>query len=168
NGEKVKPKELAGLSGDLEIQITTSANENVDPTFFENYLIQISLTLDPLIFNNIQAPEGTEANEGKNKQISFMILPEQDEELILSANVTELEMDPIEISAIPANIAIEDPDISNMTGDMESLSSAINDINTGVGKLNNGIVELNTGAVELSRGSTDYREGLTESIQFSG
>src|SRR5690625_793744 len=162
DGEKVKPEELAGISGDLEIQITTSANENVDPTFFENYLIQISLTLDPLIFNDVQAPEGTEANEGKNKQISFMVLPDQEEELILSANVTELEMDPIEISAIPANIAIEDPDISNMTGDMKSLSSAINDINTGVGKLNNGIAELNTGAGELSRGSTEYRHGLNE------
>ena len=168
NGEKVKPEELAGISGDLEIQITTSANENVDPTFFENYLIQISLTLDPLIFNDVQAPEGTEVNEGKNKQISFMVLPDQEEELILSANVTELEMDPIEISAIPANIAIEDPDISNMTGDMESLSSAINDINTGVGKLNNGIAELNTGAGELSRGSTEYRQGLNELNQSSG
>src|SRR5690625_1380482 len=168
NVEKVKPEELARISDNLEIQITTSANENVDPTFFENYLIQISLTLDPLIFNDVQAPEGTEVNEGKNKQISFMVLPDQEEELILSANVTELEMDPIEISAIPANIAIEDPDISNMTGDMESLSSAINDINTGVGKLNNGIAELNTGAGELSRGSTEYRQGLNELNQSSG
>src|SRR5699024_10395646 len=162
DGEKVKPEELAGISGDLEIQITTSANENVDPTFFENYLIQISLTLDPLIFNDVQAPEGTEANEGKNKQISFMVLPDQEEELILTANVNDFKMDPIDISAVPANIAIEDPDMGNMTGDMESLSDGIRQVNSGMEELNNGITELNSGAEELSNGSTEYRNGMNE------
>lgn len=168
NNEKMNTDELAGQSGNLEIQITTSANEDVDPLFFENYLLQISLSLDPTIFNDIQAPEGTEANEGKNKQITFTVMPEQEEELIVSAYVTDLEMDPINISAIPANIAIENPDIGNMTGDMESLSDAISMVNAGVAELSNGISELNAGVSELSKGSSDYQSGINELDQSSG
>lgn len=168
DGKKVSPDELAGESGDLEIQISTSANEDVDKVFFENYLLQISLTLDPLIFKDIQAPEGTEANEGKNKQISFMILPEKEEELILTANVDNMELDPIDITAIPANIAIDSPDLSNVKGDMESLSDGIRDVNSGVIELKDGISELNSGAQELGRGSTDYQNGVNELNQSSG
>ena len=168
DGKKVSAEELAGESGDFEIQIKTSANKRIDPLFFKNYILQISLTLDPLIFTDIQAPEGTEANEGKNKQISFMVMPDQEEELILSANVTDLEMDPINITAIPANIAIEDPDISNMTGDMESLADAIREVNSGVAELSSGISELNSGAQELSNGSKDFHNGMNELNQSSG
>ncbi|MBU5468049.1 YhgE/Pip domain-containing protein [Virgibacillus sp. MSJ-26] len=168
DGKEVTPDELAGQSGDFEIQLKTSENKDVDSTFFENYLLQISLTLDPLVFNDIQAPEGTEANEGKNKQISFMVLPDQEEELILTAHVNDFKMDPIDISAVPANIAIEDPDIGNMTGDMESLSDAIHQVNSGMEELNNGITELSSGAEELSNGSTEYRNGMDELNQSSG
>src|SRR5690625_3421830 len=84
-GEQVSPTELPGQSGHLEIKITTSANETIDPLFFKNYLLQISLTLNSAIFDDIQTPKGTTANIGKDKQISFTILPDQTEELIISA-----------------------------------------------------------------------------------
>src|SRR5699024_11899833 len=92
----------------------------------------------------------------------------QEEELILTAHVNDFKMDPIDISAVPANIAIEDPDIGNMTGDMESLSDAIHQVNSGMEELNNGITELSSGAEELSNGSTEYRNGMDELNQSSG
>lgn len=168
DGKEMKPDQLAGQSGRLEIHIPTAANEHVNPLFFEHFLLQVSLTLDPKVFRDIQAPKGTEANEGKNKQITFSVMPEQEEILILTAHVTDFEMDPIQIAAIPANIAIEDPDLSNMTSDMKLLSDAIREINSGVAELNDGIAELNDGATELSSGSTEYRNGINELDQSSG
>ncbi|HLR51982.1 MAG TPA: YhgE/Pip domain-containing protein [Candidatus Avamphibacillus sp.] len=162
DGIEVNADELAGKSGDLEIQITTSANETVDPLFFENYLLQISMTLDPEIFSNIHAPKGTEANAGKNKQITFSVMPDQEEDLIISAHVTDFEMDPIDISAIPANIAIESPELGDVTGNMQSLSDAISEVNSGVIELNKGISELNSGTEELSNGSSEYLNGIRE------
>lgn len=167
DGKKVEAEDLAGQSGFLEIQIATSANKKVNPLFFENYLMQISLTLDPSICNNIQAPEGTEANVGKDKQITFTVMPEQEEEFIITTHVTNFEMDPINISALPANLAIDDPDLGTMTGDMQSLSDAIKDVNDGVYELNKGITDLNAGASELSKGSKDYRNGLNKLDQSS-
>lgn len=168
DGKEVSPEELAGENGKLEIRISTSANEAVNPLFFEHFLLQISLTLDPTVFRDIQAPKGTEANEGKDKQVTFTVLPEQEEVLVVSANVTDLEMDPVEIAAIPANIAIEDPDITGMKGDINTLADAIKDVNDGVADLSDGVAELNSGAAELNKGSTEYLNGITELDQSSG
>lgn len=167
NGEEVNPKEIAGQSGKLEIHIETSAREDVDPLFFEHYLLQISLTLDPEIFKDIQAPKGTEANAGKDKQISFTVLPEQEGEFIVSAQVSQFEMDPIEFSAVPANIAFDSPDVGDMTEGFTTLSDAIREINKGVTELNRGIEELHGGTTELSKGSTQFKEGMVELNQSS-
>src|SRR5690625_5333944 len=110
------------------MQMTIEANDDVDDLFIEYYLLQISLTFDPLIFHDIQAPKGTIANEGKNKLINFSVMPEQEEVLIVSAHVKDLKIEPIQLSAITANLAIEDPDVGDMTDDMKTLSDAIREI----------------------------------------
>ncbi|WP_404458016.1 YhgE/Pip domain-containing protein [Oceanobacillus kapialis] len=168
DGEEVAPEDLAGASGSLEIQISTSANEDVDPEFFRNYLLQIGVTLDPAIFDNIQAPEGTMANAGQNKQVTFSVMPEQEETYIISSDVSEFEMNPIEINAAPYSMSIESPDLGGMTGEMQELSDAISDIHTGVGDLESGMSELNQGAQELGDGSAEYRNGMEELDQSSG
>lgn len=167
NGKEITPSELAGKSGQLEIHIDTSANKDVNQVFFENYLLQVSLTLDPLIFQDIQAPKGTEANEGKNKLITFSVMPEQEEVLIVSANVNNVTMDPIEISAVPANIALEDPDTDEMAEEFQTLANAISDINSGVKKLNDGVTDLHDGTKELRDGSKDYLQGMNKVDQSS-
>src|SRR5699024_943278 len=110
DGKKMAPDEMAGRSGEVEIQIHTSKNDTVDPVFFNYYLQQISVTLNPEKFHDIQAPEGTKANEGKKQQITYSVMPEEEEDLIITAKVVEFELDPIQINALPANIAMDDPD----------------------------------------------------------
>ncbi|SFA94052.1 X-X-X-Leu-X-X-Gly heptad repeat-containing protein [Lentibacillus halodurans] len=168
DGNEASPDELAGKSGALEIQIDTSANDDADSVFFENYMLQISLTLDPETFDDIQAPDGTKASSGKDTQVTFTVMPEKEETFIVSANVTDLEMDPIDISATPASMSIEDPNLGGMKGDMQSLSDAIRDINQGVGDLSSGISDLNQGAGELGNGSSEYLSGINELDQSSG
>lgn len=160
DGEEIHPDQLAGSSGKLEIQIETSAHEAIDPIFFDYYLLQISVTLDPLHFSNIQAPKGTAAKEGKNNVISFNVMPGEEEEIILSALVTDVEMDPIEIVAIPANLAIDDLDTDELKSEMEKLVDAIADIHSGVSQLSDGASALNNGASTLSDGSNEYKQGI--------
>ncbi|WP_258871993.1 YhgE/Pip domain-containing protein [Virgibacillus dokdonensis] len=168
DGKEIQAEELAGKSGPLELQISTSRNENVDPEFFNNYLLQIAVTLDPTKFDNIQAPEGTKANAGENKQVNFTVMPEQEEDFIISTDVSEFEMDPIEINAAPYSMSIESPDTSGVTGEMQELAHAIRDIHAGVGDLKIGVSELNKGAQGIRDGSTEYKNGINELNQSSG
>ncbi len=161
-GKKVNPEELAGKEGHVQISIFTSANENVNPVFFENYLLQISLTLDPDIYSNIEIKGGMVANAGKNKQVTFTVMPEQQGELSIEADVIDFELQGIEIAAVPSSMSIDEPDIDEMTKDMRTLSDAIAELNDGVGKLKNGVSELNDGVISLRNGSEQYKNGMAE------
>ncbi|MFZ3577623.1 YhgE/Pip domain-containing protein [Virgibacillus sp. DJP39] len=160
DGKQIDPEELAGKDGHVEIKIQTSANENVDLGFFENYLLQISLNLDPAIFDNIKTG-GMVANAGKNKQVTFTVMPEQAEELSVEANVVDFELQGMQITAVPQSMSIEAPDMKEMTGEMNSLTDAIEKISNGVGELNNGVSELDNGVASLRDGSGQYQNGIS-------
>ena len=162
DGKKVDPKELAGEEGHIEIGIQTSANEDVGKAFFENYMLQISLTLDPEIYSNIEASGGMIANVGKNKQITFTVMPEKEGDYRVEADVVDFELNGIEIAAVPSSISIEAPDTESMTKDMETLTDAIGEVNNGVSALNNGVLGLNNGVGSLRVGSMQYQNGISE------
>lgn len=168
NGNKIAPEELAGKDGKIEIEIVTSANEEVDPVFFENYLLQIGLTLDPNIFTNIEAPDAMIANAGKNKQITFTVLPENEAELSIKAEVQNFELSGIDINGVPSNMAIDVPDLDSRLSDMHALTDAIRQVNQAVSELEKGVAELNGGVSELHQGSQQYKNGISEISGASG
>ncbi|MGA8941494.1 MAG: YhgE/Pip domain-containing protein [Thermoactinomyces sp.] len=161
DGKKIAPEELAGKEGHVQIRIATSANEKANPLFFKNYLLQISVPLNQDICSNIKAPGGMLVNAGKNKQITFTVMPEKEEELILETDVVDFELEGITITAIPPFLPVDAPDINNLTGDMATLTSVLGEVNNGVGKLKNGVAELNSGVKNLRNGSSDYEEGIS-------
>lgn len=162
DGKEISPKELAGANGHVQMKIDTSYNEQVDSVFFNNYLLQISLALNTDLFNNIEAPDGMLANAGKNKQVTFTVMPEKEEELVVEADVVNFELEGIDITGIPSSMPIDAPDIDDMTGDLSELTSAIRKINNGMADLKTGLTELNTKTRDLPNGSENFRGGMTE------
>lgn len=167
DGKEFSPEELAGKDGHVQIRIETNANKQANPVFVENYLLQISLALNSDIYSNIQAEDGMIANAGKNKQVTFTVMPEDEAVLVLEADVTDFELDGINFTGIPSTMPIDAPDMDEMTGDITTLSEAIAEINDGVGELNNGVSELNSGVTELVDGSKQYRNGMVSLDQSS-
>ncbi|MBN6206425.1 hypothetical protein JYK21_08170 [Ralstonia pickettii] len=161
DGDEIAPKELAGKDGHLEIKINTAKNEKVDSVFYENYLLQIAFALDSEKASNIKSEEGMLANAGKNKQVTFTVMPEQDGELAAEADVVDFELSGIDITAVPSTISVDAPDTDELTSDMVTLSDAIGKINNGVAELKDGAVQLNAGTTELKNGSAEYRNGIT-------
>ncbi|UTR13852.1 YhgE/Pip domain-containing protein [Salipaludibacillus sp. LMS25] len=162
NGKEVPPEELAGANGHLAIHITTEANERADAIFYEHYLVQISVELNSEKARRIRAEDGTIANVGKNEQITFAVMPNEDGDFTIEADVTDFEMQGIDIAALPYAMAIDAPEFDDMTGDMARLADAISDVNKGVSELHAGIVELNEGVGTLHSGSADYHGGMKE------
>ncbi|WP_332849220.1 YhgE/Pip domain-containing protein [Bacillus sp. FJAT-45037] len=162
DGKEIEHEKLAGSNGRLQITIQTSANKNVDPVFFENYIVQLSMTLHHGIYGEIETTDGMIANVGKNKQITFTVMPEQEKEMFVSVDVTDFEFDGIEIAAVPSSMAIDTPDIDEMTGELTSLSDGVKEINDGVAELMAGVSQLNNGVVSLFDGSSQYKQGIGE------
>ncbi|WP_174612942.1 YhgE/Pip domain-containing protein [Virgibacillus ihumii] len=162
NGKKLPPEKLLGKDGQLEIHIETKANEKARSTFFKNYMLQISVPLNTDIFQNIKTKNGMIASAGKNKQVTFTVMPGKEENFVVKADVNDLEMESIKINAMPPSMSIDKPNAGNMKNDMKSLSDATAQINKAVGKLNEGIAELNDGAVRLQEGSASYKKGINK------
>ncbi|MCA1318443.1 YhgE/Pip domain-containing protein [Bacillus tianshenii] len=161
DGKEVKPAELAGKSGKLEIVIETFENEEVESVFYENYLLQVSLML-PNTFQDIEAADGMIANAGKNKQITFTVMPGKEDKMTVAAEVTDFEFDGVQIAAIPSSLPIDTTGTEGMTEDMGQLSDAIKQLNDGVAELENGVSQVHDGARQLSDGSSQYKNGMNQ------
>ncbi len=154
DGQPVAPDELAGASGSLSIQGTTTRNDQVSPTFFESFVLQVTFTLPGDACTHVVAEGATIAQSGSNQTVAFTVLPNHDGAFALTADVEDFEMPGVQIVALPYVSPVKMPDTSGMTDGLEQLSS-------GVGKLADGATSLASGARELSGGAQDLSQGMT-------
>lgn len=160
DGQEIEAKDLAGKNGKLEIYIKTSKNKLVNTTFYDNYLMQISLTLSNQTCTNIVSEKGTISDAGENKQITFTVMPGKEGNLALSSDVTDFVMKGISIAAVPFSMTVEFPDTSEMSDGLTELSDGIASLNDGTQKLNSGAGELQYGIVSLLGGMEEFHSGL--------
>lgn len=124
DGTEVEKEELAGQTGELEIRLRVRQNPAfADVTFFQSYMLQASFTLDPALCDQIHA-EGIAAGEnasasdgeqtagttiqttmtdaGANENITFIVYPGTEADLVITADVENFEMDDIAINGTAA------------------------------------------------------------------
>lgn len=159
---------FAGKSGELEIRLKSSPNRMINNTFYDNYMQQITITLDNDKCTNIRTEGATLASAGKNRILVFTVPAKQDADIRIRADVSDFEMAGIEISAMPLALNIEMPDLDDMLDDFSLLTAAVSDLNTGAAKLNEGSVAMASGARELKNGSADFKGGLAGLSANSG
>ena len=162
NGEKMRPQDLAGKSGKLDIHIKVRKDDDVDPVFYENYMLQISVALDAEKTREINAPDASLANAGKKKTVVFTVLPGKDADFSLSASVEDFAMECIEIAGMPFSMNVDLPETDGMLDEFDQLTDGIVRLNDGIGKLKSGIDQLKDGAESLENGSSDIKNGLAQ------
>ena len=162
NGLAVAAGELAGAEGQFELLIETSQFKGANADIFENYMLQITITLDTSLCKNIIADGATVANSGNNKTFAFTVLPGANGSLKISADVTDFELADITFAAVPYSIELELGDLSGYTSDFTKLAEAITVLNDGIKELNGGAAALSDGASKLASGSNDYKSGLSQ------
>ena len=174
DGTEVTAEELGGKSGELTIHLAVKKNASVNQTFFENYLMQVSLSLDTDICENIQAEGATIANVGNSKQILYNIMAGSEKELVITCDVTEFEMEPISFKGVVSNIDIDTASIdtseitketSKITDAADSLNEAAQQVSDGVSKLNNGTKKLKDALVTLDSKSSELTKGSKEILK---
>lgn len=162
DGKETAPEALVGKSGRLEIRIKTSQNAQVDPVFYENYMLQISLTLDSATCTNLEAPNATLANAGQNQQVTFTVLPGADADLTVSCDTTQAALNGIDVAAVPFQMSFDLPDTTSMTGQLTQLADAIRQLDEGADGLQDGVSQLSSGLRTLQSGSSQYLAGTEE------
>ena len=173
DGKEYSPEEIGGKSGALKITMTVRKNDECSGSFFEDYAVQASFTLDTNQCSNIIAEGATQANVGKNKQLTYTILPGKEEDILITADVQNFEMPSIAINGVSMslNVEVDDEELMDQVYELldgiKKLDDGAGDIKDGVDEvqdgvendLQSGVTELNDGAGELHAGASDLRDG---------
>ena len=176
DGKEYAPEEAAGKSGKMEIYFKVSKNEAYDGSFYDAYALQASFILDTEIAKNITAADATLANVGNKKQLTYTILPGEGIDTVITADVTDFEMDAVSINGIPLNMNIQVKDeelinkVDELLGGIEDIDNGADELNSGVNRLSDatrddlqpGVNQLNDGMKDLNDGVLKIQDGLDE------
>lgn len=160
DGKEISAENLAGQTGKLEIKISVTQNTKADAGFFENYALQIGLTLDTALCENILTENATIALAGSSKQLSFTVLPGEEASLSVQADVHDFVMDAITINGIRLSLNMT-VNTDEFTEQITQLSDAIQALDDGAGDLLSGLEALQKGMTEYVSGLKDFRDGLS-------
>jgi len=157
DGEKTDSP--AGKSGAMELKILTTKNENASGTFFEDYTLQISVTLDTALCSHIEAPAGTVAASGNDKIINFVGMAGSEGEFTVTADVVDFEMGSITIAGVRMDMGsyLESFDLSAVT---EEFSSQFAQLSDGIAQLDDGAGQINAGMAAYAAGVGEYSDGV--------
>lgn len=163
DGEKIDADELAGKSGNLKIVIQTEENPDGNKAFFDNYLLQATVVLNTEKCSDIQAEGATAGNVGVNRQLVYTILPGEEKEIEITAEVQEFEMSGITFQGVPMSLGISE----DMLGDME-LTDQTKELTDAVALLDDGVGELKKGTEAAADGGLQLAQGITELAKGTG
>ncbi|MGN0333772.1 MAG: hypothetical protein ACI4D9_12285 [Lachnospiraceae bacterium] len=160
DGKECEAQHLAGKSGAFKMHISVTQNKNCDSSYWKGYALQATLTLDSNLCKNIVANDATIANVGSDKQLSYIIMPDEGADLTITADVKDFEMDAFSINAMKLNL--------NVDIDSEELEDKISDIQKAIEELNDGATELDDGAKDMKDGAKELYSGSKELHQGTG
>ena len=143
---------MAGKSGKLNMKLKIQPNEKASEAFRKGYTLQVTVVMDGEHSENIEADGATIANVGKDKQLTYIIFPNETKTLEIHADITDFEMQAIAINGVKMELGI----------DVDSLESE--ELKNKVKELQDGAKELDDGAKSVEEGSKTLQSGA-ESIQ---
>ncbi|MCR4956731.1 MAG: hypothetical protein K6A30_08600 [Lachnospiraceae bacterium] len=121
---------MAGADGRVKITIDSEKTPGVDRTFYDNYMLQISMSLNNEKAKNVKAKDATIADAGEK----------------------DFEMDAISIAALPFTMTMDMPDSDSMLDDMSLLTDGVADLDGGVGEFKDGTGQYIAGVNKVNQG----------------
>ncbi len=165
DGKTLVPTELAGKTGKLGIQITVNQNTLVQTDEFKRYALQVVMSLPADQASNLVAPGATVVYKGNEQQAIFTLLPGEAHTSQITCDMTNLEMAPILISAVPMSLAIDLPSTGDAQDQFNTLMDGTKGLKDGTKALNKGIEQLLVGLKPLEQGASQLSASLSDGGQ---
>ena len=161
DGREMSAQEIAGQTGDVEIRLAVTKNEDCDGSFYDDYALQISFTLSGDVFSGISAKDATIASVGADKQLTYTLLPGEGIDTSITAHAENFALGEVSINGIHLNLNV-DVDTQDIKAQVSELVDATSRLSSGAGELLGGSEELRDGASGLLSGSEELQSGIAE------
>lgn len=103
DGSEIRPETLSGASGKLGIVFSVKPREG-EEAYSRSLALTVTLTFDGRRAVNIEADKATLAFAGGNVTVSYVILPGQEAQYALSADVSDFSMAGVQFAAVRMGI----------------------------------------------------------------
>ncbi len=176
NGKPVDADKLAGASGHLKIMINYAVNEGCSSAVREGLMAQVTAEFSKETASNVSAENATTVTVGSSVNLSYIIMPNESGTLVMEADISNFEMDPITVTLLKGVFSIsgvsdsisdfEDGFDEMITGTDEmvdgttQLKDGMQTLAGKVGKLSDGLSELGASGVLIDDGITQYEQAL--------
>ncbi|MDR2713941.1 MAG: hypothetical protein LBB42_00170 [Coriobacteriales bacterium] len=166
DGSSIAPEKLAGATGELEFALSLHNNTGElgftqkNTPFFDNYMLQVTVVLDPDQASSVSSETATVVLAGGQRVLNFTILPNNDAVHTFTAQVSDFELASIEIVAVPFSLAFDMPDASETTDGFQDLVNAIELLESGAGDLEEGAQTLSSNMSKIVDGSSKINDAL--------
>ena len=164
DGKRVDAADLGGASGKLAIFVTTKKNTSVDPAFFDNYLLQITVPFVSDQVKDVATEDGQIALAGSNTQVTFTGMPGKDGSFKVEAQVSGFSMSGISFAAVPFSMGIEMPDTTELVSGFRQLGDGVGALKTGADGLASGASELASGVGQVAGGANGLAAGAGQLV----
>ena len=167
-GAEIAPEELGGKSGVLSIRLQVSRNPDCTGDFFDQYALQVTMTLDTDRAQNIVADGATMASVCSTNQLSYNLLPGSDGDGTVTADVTDFAMNAISLNGVKLrlNLGLDGADLTGMLDRLQSgsvqLDDGANALADGIAQVQAGLDTLNGKSGALTGGSAKVKAALTQ------
>ena len=159
DGKRVDATDLGGASGKLAIIVTTKKDASVDPAFFDNYLLQITVPFVSDQVKEVATEDGQIALAGSNTQVTFTGMPGKDGTFRVEAQVSGFTMSGITFAVVPFSMGIETPDTTELVSGFRQLGDGVGELKAGADGLASGASDLAAGAGQLVGGANELTGG---------
>lgn len=161
DNKQVAAKDLSGKSGKLKLKIAVNQNPNIDSSFFNSYTLQTVIKLNTNLAKNITCQDATVANVGDDKQLTYTILPGNNKNIEVTADINNFSMEAIAFNGVKLNLGIN-LNKEELLDKINQLVNGNNQINNGATALANASNQLNNGANQLYAGLETIETGLKD------
>ena len=161
NGVETKMEDLLGKSGLVEIDVNVTSNENTNPYYRNNYILEVTASYDMSDYLSVESDEAMITDTGNTKTLMFIVLPGQSTDFNIKLGSDDFSMDGITMAAVPLTGEILNQ-ISDLVDEKNDIKDSMDSIDKSTDIILDSLNGMNTGLNGISSGVTEIKNGTKD------
>lgn len=161
NGVETKMEDLLGKSGLVEIDVNVTSNENTNPYYRNNYILEVTASYDMSDYLSVESDEAMITDTGNTKTLMFIILPGQSTDFNIKLGSDDFSMDGITMAAVPLTGEILNQ-ISDLVDEKNDIKDSMDSIDKSTDIILDSLSGMNAGLKGISSGVTEIKNGAKD------
>lgn len=161
NGVETKMEDLLGKSGLVEIDVNVTSNENTNPYYRNNYILEVTASYDMSDYLSVESDEAMITDTGNTKTLMFIVLPGQSTDFNIKLGSDDFSMDGITMAAVPLTGEILNQ-ISDLVDEKNDIKDSMDSIDKSTDIILDSLSGMNAGLKGISSGVTEIKNGTKD------